>query len=88
MQHWLQENIIIIYITAANYRNKNTEIGKGILVECDKWRLREEYRETVHHLLCECKKLVGTGYVKWHNNTLKVLAVLWAVENGLFPEDI
>ena len=57
------------------------------LVECDKCRLCEEHRETVHHLLSGCKKLAGTEYVKRHNNTLKVLAVKWAVENGLLPED-
>ena len=53
------------------------------LVECDKCRLCEEHRETVHHLLSGCKKLAGTEYVKRRNNTLKVLAVKWAVENGL-----
>ena len=57
------------------------------LVECDKCRLCGEHRETVHHLLSGCKKLAGTEYVKRHNNTLKVLAVKWAVENGLLPED-
>ena len=30
------------------------------LVECDKWRLCGEHRETVHHLLSGFKKLVGT----------------------------
>ena len=47
----------------------------------------QKHRKTVHHLLSECKKLVRTEYVKQHNNTLKVLAVKWAVENGLLPED-
>ena len=46
-----------------------------------------EHSETVHHLLSGCKKLVRTEYVKQCNNTLKVLAVKWAVENGLLPED-
>ena len=57
------------------------------LVECDKSRLCEEHRETVHHLLSGCKNLVDAEYVKRHNDTLKVLAVKWAVENGLLPED-
>ena len=33
-----------------------------------------------------CKKLLGTEYVKRHENTLKVLAVKWTLENGLLPE--
>ena len=66
-----------------------TRVWKKIrgLVECDKCRLCGEHRETVHHLLSEWKKLVGTEYAKRHNNTLKVLAVKWAVENGLFSKD-
>ena len=47
----------------------------GGLVECDKCRFCGEHRETVHHLLSGCKKLVGREYVKRHKNTLKVLAV-------------
>ena len=38
-------------------------------------------------LLAGCKKVAGTEYAKGHNITLKVLAVKWAVENGLLPED-
>ena len=57
------------------------------LVECDKCRLCGEHRETVHHVLSGCKKLAGTEYVKRHNNTLKLLAVKWATENGLLPKD-
>ena len=53
----------------------------------DKCRLCGEYRETVQHLLSGCKKLAGSEYVKRHDNTLKVLAVKWAIENGLLPED-
>ena len=41
----------------------------------------------MHHLLSGCKKLVGTEYVKRHDSTLKVLAVKWAIENGLLPKD-
>ena len=57
------------------------------LVECDKCRLCGEHRKTVHHLLSGYKKLVRIEYVKRHNNTLKVLAVKWAVENELLTED-
>ena len=86
MQHYSQENIINIRITGANDRNKSMGKDKG-LVECYKCRLCGEHRKTVHHLLSGCKKIVGTEYVKRHNNTLKVLAVKWAVENGMLPED-
>ena len=41
----------------------------------------------MHLLLSGCKTLVGTQHVKRHNNNVKVLAVKWAVENGLLPED-
>ena len=41
----------------------------------------------MHYLLSGCKKLAGTEYVKRHSNTLKVLAVKWATENGLLPKD-
>ena len=56
-------------------------------MECDKCRLCGEHRETMHHLLPGCKKLVGAEYVKRHNNSLKVLAIKWAIENGLLPQD-
>ena len=56
-------------------------------MECDKCRLCEEHRETVHYRLFGCKKLAGAEYVKRHNSTFKVLVVKWAVENGLLPED-
>ena len=56
------------------------------LVKDNKCRLCGEYRETVQHLLSGCKKLAGTEYVKRHDNALKVLAVKWAMENGLLPE--
>ena len=52
----------------------------------DKCRLCGEHRETVQHL-SGCKKLAGSENVKRHDNTLKVLAVKWAVENGLLPEE-
>ena len=38
-------------------------------------------------VLSGCDKLVGTEYVKRHNNTLKVLAVKQAIENGLLSKD-
>ena len=34
------------------------------LVMCDKYKLCEEYRKTVHHLLSGWKKLVGTECIK------------------------
>ena len=34
-----------------------------------------------------CKKLAGSEFVKRHDDTLKVLAVNWAIENGLLPEE-
>ena len=57
---------------------------RGIVIN-DKCRLCGEYRETVQHLLSGCKKLAGSECVKRHGNTLKVLAVKWAIENGLLP---
>ena len=57
------------------------------LVDDDKCRLCGEHRETVQHLLSGCKKLAGSEYVKRHNNTPKVLAVRWAIENGLLSEE-
>ena len=56
------------------------------LTEDDKYRLCGEYRETIQHLLSRCEKLAGSEYVKSRNNTLKVLAVKWAVETGIMPE--
>ena len=38
-------------------------------------------------VLSGCDKLVGTEYIKRHNNTLKVLAVKQAIENGLLSKD-
>ena len=55
--------------------------------ECDKCRLCGEQRETVHYLPSGYEKLVDTEYFKRRNNTLKLLAVNWAVEIGLLPED-
>ena len=60
--------IIIIIIIMEKIRG---------LVECDKYRLCEEHRQTVHHLLSGWKKLVGREYVKRLNNTLKVLSIKW-----------
>ena len=40
------------------------------------------------NLLSGCKKLAGIEYIKRHDNTLKVLAVKWASENGLMPDDV
>ena len=57
------------------------------LVDDDKCRLCGEHRETVQHLLFGCKKLAGSEYVKPYDNTLKVVAMKWAIENGLNPEE-
>ena len=56
------------------------------LIEDDKCRLCGEYQETIQHLLSGCKKLAGSEYIKRQNNTLKVLAVKWAMEMGITPE--
>ena len=40
-----------------------------------------------NQIMSGCKKLVETEYIKRHNNTLKVLAGKWTVENGLIPEE-
>ena len=37
--------------------------------------------ETVNHLLCWCKKLVGTEYGKRYSSPLKVFPVNLAVEH-------
>ena len=57
------------------------------LIEDDKCRLCGEHRETIQHLLSGCKKLAGSEYVNCHNNTLKVLAVKWAMEMGIMLEE-
>ena len=64
----------------------NTRAWKKMtgLVECDKFRLSGEHRETVNNLFPVCKRLVAT---ERFNNTFKVLAVIWTVENRLLPED-
>ena len=49
--------------------------------------MTNECRGTLQHLLSGRKKLAGSEYVKRHDNNLKVLAVKWAIENGLLPED-
>jgi hypothetical protein len=51
------------------------------LIENDKSRLREEYKETVQHLLAGCQKISKTEYVRRHDNALKVLPVQWAINN-------
>ena len=56
------------------------------LVDEDKFRLCEAFRETVQHLLAGCKKLAGSKYVRRHENALEVLAVHWAIDNKLLPE--
>ena len=57
------------------------------LVDDDSCQLCGEHRETVQHLLSGCKKLAEMEYLKRHDNALKVLAVKWAIKNGMLPED-
>ena len=63
------------------------KIIRGLIAE-DMCRLCGEQRETVQHLLSGCKKLAGTECLRRHDNTLKVLAVKWASESGLLPENV
>ena len=56
------------------------------LVDQDNCRLCGECKETVQHLLAGCKKLAGSEYVRRHDNALKVLAVQWAIDNGMLSE--
>ena len=69
-----------------HYRSRWSKKIRG-LVEDDKCRLCGQHRETVQHLLSGCKRLAGSEYVKRHDNTLKVLAVKWAIENGLLAQN-
>ena len=39
----------------------------------------------MQHLLAGCEKLASTEYVRRHNNALKMLAVRWAINNGVLP---
>ena len=59
----------------------------GLIVE-DMCRLCGEQKETVQHPLSGCKKLAGADYLRRHDNTLRVLAVTWASESGLLPENV
>lgn len=38
------------------------------------------------HLLAGCKKLVGSEYVRRHENALKVPTVQWVTNNGMLTE--
>ena len=75
-------------IFAMQEQMVETKVWKKLrgLVDQDKCRLCGEFRETVQHLLAGCKKLAGSEYVRRHDKALKVLAVRWAVDNGLLPE--
>ena len=41
----------------------------------------------MQHLPAGCEKLASTEYVRRHNNALKVMAVRWAINNGILPPD-
>ena len=75
-------------IFALQEQMVKSRAGKKIrgLIEDNKCRLCDEHQETIQHLLSGCKKLVGSEYVKRHNNTLNVLVVKWAMEIGIMPE--
>ena len=77
---WLKSNTDPkkkLSIFALQEQMAETRVWKKIrrLVECNNCSLSGEYRETMHRILSACKKIVGTEYVKWHNNILKGLAV-------------
>ena len=57
------------------------------LSDNDQCRLCWKQKETVQHLLAGCEKLASTEYVRRHNNALKVMAVWWAINNGVLPPD-
>ena len=55
------------------------------LSDNDQCQLFRKQKETVQHLLAGCEKLASTEYVRRHNNALKMLAVRWAINNGVLP---
>ena len=58
------------------------------LSDTDQGRLCRKLKETtVQHLLAGCEKLACTEYVRRRNNALNVLAVRWAINNGVLPLD-
>ena len=57
------------------------------LSDNDQCRLCQKQKETVQHLPAGCQKLASTEYVWQHDNALKVLAVRWAVNNGVLSPD-
>ena len=76
----------IFVVQEQMVETKAWKLIRGLVNE-DKCRLCGDSTETVQHLLVGGKKLAGSEYVKRHDNVLKVLAVRWAIENGLIPED-
>ena len=56
------------------------------LIDDEICRVCRKTNGIVQHLLAGCQKPAGTEHVRRHNNALKVLAVWWAVKNGLLLE--
>ena len=56
------------------------------LSDNDQCRLCRKQKKTVQHLLAGCEKLASAEYVRRHN-ALKVMAVRWAINNGVLPPD-
>ena len=59
---------------------------RGLKVESVLCRLCGPYDETVQHLLAGCTVIVGTEYVRRHNNALIVLAAQWGLQHGIIEE--
>jgi queuine/archaeosine tRNA-ribosyltransferase len=57
------------------------------LVEQGKCRLCEMERETVHHLVAGCSKLVSTEHTRKHNNALMILVVQRGIQHEMLPKE-
>jgi queuine/archaeosine tRNA-ribosyltransferase len=57
------------------------------LVEQGKCRLCEMERETVHHLVAGCSKLVSTEHTRRHNNALMILVVQRGTQHEMLPKE-
>ena len=86
MQHRPQKNVLDSALQDQMIETKAWKKIRGV-VDDDKCRLCGEHKEPVQHLLSGCRKLARAEYVKRNVNALKVLAVKWAIENGLLPEE-
>lgn len=90
---WLNTNITpqkmagIMDVLEQMVETRKWKVSRGIGGEDGKCRLCKKYDETVQHLLAGCEILAGAEYLRRHNNALMVLAVRWAVERGLLPDN-